>query len=556
VASLASLFVAAVVTPAFCLLFHQHNGPAAEASMLTRLKDLHGALISRLAVRPALIMVAAGALAALSLAAVFFFRPEFLPSVQDGHLIVQTHGPPSTSIAATRDYGARITTALLPLTGVQSVSQRIGRDATGNDSWGPERSVFDLELSPKLGATGQKRLADHVANTLQRYPGLGSRVQSRFDAGQDGMRSTAPVQVSVFGQDLDTLAVTAQQIAAVMKALPGARDVIVEDQARAPTVRVDIQFQRLALYGLSAADVLDTIQAAFAGERVAQIYEDGRVIDLAVSAQASLRRDPEAVGDLLLRSTSGVSVKLSAVANVYLSDNLAVIAHDGGLRRQVITANPKNPDQFVVQARKAIASKVALPAGAFLEFGGAHQAATDARNGLLLNYLLAFFAVIALLVIAFDGRTGALILISSLFSFIGAVAAVALTGGVLSVGALVGFIALFGLSMRSAILIFSRLEDLVLSRQAQWSLQTIILAARERLTPLLLTALLVALGVLPLALHADMAGREILGPMAVVILGGLATGVIGNLVVLPAMILTFWRPAYARRARQHGGHQH
>jgi CzcA family heavy metal efflux pump len=551
-ASLASLLVAAVVTPAWCLLFHRHDGPPAEPGAMRRLKDLHSSLLTRLCARPAPILIGAGVVAAASLAAVFLFRPEILPSVHDDHLRVQISQPPSTSIAVTRDYGARITAALRPLSGVRSISQRIGRDATGDDSWGPERSVFDLELTPGLGASAQQTLARQVLSRLQRFPGLGATVQSRFDAGQGGLQPIAPVQVSVFGQDLDALDAAADHIAAAMKSLPGANGVTVDHQGRTPTVRVDIKFQRLALYGLSTADVLDTIQAAFAGERVAQIYENGRVVDLAVSAQASLRRDPEAVGDLLLRSTSGVSVRLKTVANVYLTDDRAVIAHDGGLRREVITANPQNPGRFVTQARELISSKVVLPPGAFIEFGGADQAVSDARNGLLLNYTLAVFGVIALLAIAFDGRTGALILISSLFAFIGAVVAVALMGGVLSVGAIVGFIALFGLSMRSAILIFSRLEDLVLSEQAQWSRQTIVVAARERLTPLLMTALLVALGVAPLALHADAPGREILGPMAIVILGGLVTGTIGSLIVLPAMIFAFWRPGYARRARRHG----
>jgi Cu/Ag efflux pump CusA len=121
----------------------------------------------------------------------------------------------------------------------------------------------------------------------------------------------------------------------------------------------------------------------------------------------------------------------------------------------------------------------------------------------------------------------------------------------MSVGAIVGFIALFGLSMRGAILLFGELEDLVLSGQAQWSLQTVVLATRERLTPLLMTPLLVALGLAPLAFHAGQAGREILGPMAIVILGGLVTGTLGSLIVLPAMIFALWSPAYARRARRH-----
>jgi len=317
-------------------------------------------------------------------------------------------------------------------------------------------------------------------------------------------------------------------------------------------VRIDLNFPRLALYGLSAADVLDTVQAAFAGERVAQIYQGGRVIDLAVSAQATLRRDPEGVGDLLLRSTSGISVPLKSVANVYLTDGRATIAHDDGLRRQVITADPADPDRFLAEARDAIGARVALPPGAFIEFGGAGQAVADAQRDMLINYAFVVFGILALLAIAYDARTAALIIASSLFSFVGAAIAVALMGGVLSVGAIVGFIALFALSMRNGILLFSRLEDLILTHQAPWSPQTVVRATRERLTPLLMTALLVALSVAPFAIHAGDAGRELLAPMAIVILGGLVTGTLASLFILPAMILTFWRPAYARRARRHG----
>jgi CzcA family heavy metal efflux pump len=553
VASLASLVVAAAVTPALCLLFLQHVRPAPEPRLLHRLKDTHGAWLSRLSAKPWPILVVAIVVAILAASALAFDRFELLPSVHDGHLIAQISAPPGSSIAVSRDYGARIATELASLDGVRAISQRIGRDPTAENAAGPERSVFDLELSPGLGAAAQQRLAGEVLDRLRRFPGLDPIVRSRFDAAQEGAQPTAPVQVSIFGQDLDGLDAAAGQIAAVMKTLPGAHGVQVADQARAPVVRADINFQRLALYGLSAADILDTVQAAFAGERVAQIYENGREVDLAVSAQASLRRDPEAVGNLLLRSTQGISEPLKTVANVYLTDDRATIAHDNGLRRQVVTASPADPGRFLDEARKAIAAHVTLPPGVFVEYAGSGQAEAAARNGLVINYLLALIAIFALLAVAFDGRTGALILASTLFAFIGGVIAVALMGGVVSVGAIVGFIALFGLSARGAILIFCRLEDLVLSEHAAWSLQTVILAVRERLTPLLMTTLLVALGLAPLAIQAGDAGREILGPMAIVIIGGLITSALGSLLVLPAMIFALWRPAYARRARQHGG---
>jgi CzcA family heavy metal efflux pump len=556
-ASLASLIVATVVTPALCMLFHRHQEPLPDPAGLTRLKEAQGRLLQRLCARPAPILLGAGILATLALVALTLYHSEFLPPVHDGHLVAEVKAPPATALEAMTDYGVRVSGALLRIPGVTAVSQRIGRDVTDAESRGPEHAVFDIDLRPGLNAAAQDEIARRVQDALAFHPGFAATVASRFDAVQNSLGAIAPVQINLYGQDVDALDAAAGRIGKTLKALPGARSVQVESAARAPAVRVDLNFPRLALYGLSAGDVMDTVQAAFAGERVAQIYNGGRVVEVAVSAQDRLRRDPEGVGSLLLRSTSGISVPLKDVANVYLSDGRAMIAHDGGFRRQVITADPADPSGFVRQARKAIADHVVLPSGAFLGYGGAAQAVADAQRDLLISYALAGFAIVGLLSIAFDGRIAVLILGSSLLAFVGGAAAVALLlGGVLTVGAIVGFIALFGLSMRSAILLCDRLEHLVLERRAGWSLATVVLAARQRLTPILMTALLAALALAPLALDAGRSGREILGPMAIVILGGLVTGALANLIVLPVMLSAFWRPGYSRRVRRDGGHGH
>ncbi len=550
-ASLASLLVATVVTPALCLLFHKHAGLPPEPAVLGRLKAVQARCVEWAGARAGLATIAVLVASAIALAGLALCRFELLPSVHDGALVAQASAPPSTALEVMHGYGAHVGEALLKIPGVTGVAQRIGRDATGEDSWGLERTSFDIALKPGLGAGAQDRIARRVQDELDDHPGLAPVVASRFDAGQRAVGAAAPVRIVVYGQDLDALDAAAGQIVVAIKALPGAHEVKAEAEATGPVVRVDLNFPRLALYGLSAADVLDTVQAAFAGERVGQIYVGGRVVDLAVSAQDTLRRDPEAVGELLLRSTSGVSVPLKTVANVYLTDGRVMIAHDGGLRRQVVTASPDRPDRFIRAARKTIADKVKLPPGVFLEFGGSAEAAAAARQDLTINYAAAVFAVIALLSIAFDGRTGALIFLSTLFSFVGAALVVWMMGGVLSTGALAGFFALFGVSMRGAILLFGRLETLILSHQAPWSLETVIRASRERLTPVLMTTALLALGLAPLALDAGQAGREILGPMALVILGGLVTGTLANLVILPAMIHALWRAGYARLARRH-----
>lgn len=546
-ASLASLFVATMVTPALCFLFHHHENAHAEPAILARLKSGHSGLLKRICVRPPIALTIAAFITALAFAALAFSPAELLPTVYDGHLEAEVSAPPSTELDAMNAYGARASHALAALPGVASVSQRMGRDVTGDDAGGLEHAVFDIALAPGLGAAAQRRLADRVRHELQLYPGFTTEVASGFDAVQRTLRPAAPVQIGIYGQNLDDLDSAAERIGHVLDRVPGARDVQIEDDPRAPTMRVDLDFKRLALYGLSVADVLDTIQAAFAGAQVAQVYEGGRVIDVAVTAQDQLRRDPERIGDLLLRSTSGVSVPLKTVANVYLTDSRAVIDHDGGLRRRVVTANPANASRFVKQAQAAVAQRVKLPTGAFLQYGGAAEALAAAQRNLMISYALAGFAIIGLLSIAFDPRIAALILASSLVSLVGGVVAVLLMGSVLSVGTLVGFVALFAISMRSAILLVDRLEHLVLFHRAHWSINTVLLATRQRLTPLLLTAFLAALALLPLAIEAGGAGREIVGPMSIVILGGLVTSILANLIVLPLMLHAFWRPGFGRR---------
>ena len=556
-ASLASLIVATVVTPALCLLYHRHEGPLPGSHALSRLKGAHGRLLRAVCARPAPILFVAVILAVLAFGALAAFRSELLPPIHDGHLVAQVEAPPATALSAMTDYGARVSDALLRVPGVTSVSQRVGRDATDAEGWGPEHAVFDIDLAPGLGAAAQDATAARVRDTFRLFPGFVASVASRFDAIQMSLSAAAPVEITLFGQDIDALDAAAARIARTLKVLPGAHDVEVESTTRGPIVRIDLNFSRLALYGLSAADVMDTVQAAFAGERVAQIYNGQRVVEVAVSAQDQLRRDPEGVGNLLLRSTSGISVPLKAVANVYLTDGRAMIAHDGGFRRQVITADPVNPGAFDRQARQAIAQPGVLPPGAFFDIGGAAKAVMDAQRDLLISYALAGFAIVGLLSIAFDARTAALIIASSLLAFVGAALAVGLfLGGALSVGAVVGFVALFGLTLRGAILMCDRLEHLVLDHRARWSPPTVLLAARQRLSPIIMTALLAALALAPLAIDTGQAGREILSPMAIVILGGLVTGSLANLIILPAMILTFWRPGYARRARRGTDHSH
>jgi CzcA family heavy metal efflux pump len=547
VGALVSVLVAMVVTPAFALLFLRHIRAASEPAPLRRLKARHGQWLTVLNARRWPAMGAAGAVVVLAIIALLVFRSELLPSVHDSNLVIETDAPTSTSPDAVRGVGMAVAKDILALPGVRTVSQQIGRDGTSDNGAGIEHSTFDVGLDPGLSDGAQQALVRRIRTATSVFPGPPALIRWRFDAGQGGGESPTSLQVSVFGQDLDAVDPTAARVSAILSAMPNKALVHSQISARSPVVRVDLNFNRLALFGLSAADVLDTVQAAFAGETVAKIYEGPRVLDLAITAQASLRQDPEAVGDLLLRSTSGISVPLKSIANVYLTDGRAEIAHEGGLRRAVVDAAPGagDIDRFATAARAEIARKLTLPPGVFLDFSVSNSSAQTNRN-LAAAYGLGLFVIFAFLSIIFDGRTAGLILASILFALIGGVVAITLSGGVLSIGAIAGLVALVGLSMRSAILLVSRAEDMTSRRRAAWTLETVIGAAGERFVALLASAAVVALALAPFAFNAGAAGLEVLGPMSIVIILGLLTSAVGNLTLLPIMMLTFWRPRLPR----------
>jgi CzcA family heavy metal efflux pump len=546
-ATLASLAVAVVVTPPLTLLLLRKARIHGEAAVLTRAKDWHDRMLARICGYPRLAVV--GAVVAMIATGLGFalFNNELLPAFKESHFVLGVTGPPGTSLGAMRNYGEAITKDLLAIPGVQSAEQQIGRAEGGEDTWGTNKSEFHVELKPNLKAAAQDRIEKSIHDVLGDYPGLTTEVLTFLGdrIGETLTGESAALAINVYGPDLDQIDDTAAQIAALLKTLPNAKDVLVQTPPVTPAVQVTLDFSKLAHYGLSASEVLDTVQTAYEGAAPAQIYDNARVVQIAVTTPPDQRRDPEAVGDLLLRGVNGVTVPLKSVAKVALGDGRTSISHQGGLRRQVVTVNPapKDVGSVTKAAEAAIAAKIKFPPGVYVAYSGTAEGARAARNELLFNIVLASGGVVALLLLAFsDGRAVGLILGSAPFALVGGVIAVALTGHSLSLGSLVGFVTLFGIAARNAILLISHAEHLVTVEGQDWSLATVILATRERVTPILMTALVTALGLLPLAIQTGQAGREIQGPMAIVILGGLVTSTAMSLFLLPSLV---WR--YGRR---------
>ena len=546
IATLASLAVAVAITPPLALLLLRGARLHGEPKFLHRTKAWHHRLLERAIAAPGWAVGVTAVATAATVAGFLLFNSELLPSFREGHFVLGVSGPPGTSLAVMREYGQRISKDLMAIDGIADVEQQIGRAEGGEDTWGTEKSEFHVELKPRLSGGRQDEIQARIHKLLDGYPGLKTEVLTFLGdrIGESLSGETAALAVGVYGADLDTLDRLAAQIAATLKTVPGAVDVQVQTPPSTPVVRVDLDIPSLARFGIAPADALDAVGAAYQGQIAAEIFQQNRTLGVVVTTTPDLRRDPEAVGDLLIRSPGGAAVPLKAIAKVYLTEGRTSVSHEGGRPRQVVTANPAPRDvaRVAKAAEAAIADKVKLPPGVYVNYSGTAQGAAEARKELLFNLALAVGGVVALLLLAFgSGRATMLILGATPFALVGGVIAVALTGHSLSLGSLVGFVTLFGVAARNSILLIAHLEQLIAEDGHDWSINTVMLATRERVTPILMTALVTGLGVLPLAISTGQAGREIQGPMAIVILGGLVTSTLASLVLLPSLAWRYGR---------------
>jgi len=551
-ATLASLLVAITLTPALAFLLLRKARPPEEPGILRALKDRHARLLRTMMPRPRLAVATTALLGLAALAGFSQLGAELLPAFRERHYVLAVNGPTGASLDWMRDIGARLTRDLLAIPGVATVEQQIGRAEAGEDTFPPNQSEFHVELE-KVGGHEEERILEAIRKTLGAYPGMQTEALTFLGdrIGESLSGETAAIAISAFGPDLDALDRVAAAIAAAVAATPGAVDVQIKTPPGAPSLSIDLDAQALARRGVAASDAYDAIEAAYQGRTVAQVSDGQRLTDVAVTFPIEWN-DPEAAGRLLVRGAAGALVSLSDVAEISLTASRATITHDGGRRRQVVTANAAASDVagLVTRIKAEIASNVVLPSGVYLEFSGVAEGQAAARRELLVNVSIAAIGIVVLLILAFGGGRPAILILSSAPSALaGGVAAVALTGGVVSLGALVGFVTLFGIAARNAILLVSHADHLVDHEGAEWGIDTVIRATSERVAPILMTALVTALGMAPLALGSGEAGREVQGPMAEVILGGLATSTVLSLLLLPPLLLAYRRAGAAASAR-------
>jgi CzcA family heavy metal efflux pump len=539
-ATAASLVVAITLTPALCSLLAQVADH--QPNYIQSLKRLHLRLLERINTRPRTVIAATAVSCVAAIGVLPFLGGEFLPEFKEAHYVARVSMAPGTSTIASTRMGARISEALLKVPNVSSVAQQIGRAEQGEDTAGPEFSEFHIQLAAISGEE-EEATQELIRRTLGEFPGISFALtpflEERIEEILSGGRGQ--VVVNLFGEDLELLDSATHRVRQIVESTAGATDVFTEVQSGAPELRITLRADRLRQYGFMPADLLEQIESAYQGLEVAEVNARNHLLNVVVVLEPRARRDVESIRELVVRNPSGNQASLGELAYIDVVAGRHVIFREGARRRRQVSFNAEDVDvQSLAATLEHKIRAETLPPGVSMDIGGAARARNTARDELLLHSLFAVVAVVLLLSLVLANVRNVLLVLANVpFALAGGVLILVVTGVSLSVGAMVGFVSLFGISMRNSILMISHYEELITNEGRIWGIETAFRGAQERLLPILMTALVVALGLLPVALGSEEAGKEIEGPMAIVILGGLATSTILNLFVLPVLALRY-----------------
>ncbi|MCC6715298.1 MAG: efflux RND transporter permease subunit, partial [Gammaproteobacteria bacterium] len=541
-AILASLATALTVTPALCYVMLGHARLHSEDPPLIRwLKPAYGLILRVLARIPLLTLLASLGVCVLGVMMLPALGGRFLPELREGHYIVHTTSMPGTALHETIRLGNELQRRFREVDGVVSVSQFAGRAERSADTFGSHYAEYEVDLKP-LSGTQQQHVLDRLRAILASFPGILFEVNTflteRVDETVSGY--TSPVVVNLFGKDLDVLDGKAEEVAAIMRGIPGAADVQIRSPAGMPALQVRLRLDELANWGLQPLQVIEAMQTAFEGRVVGRVYEGNRSYEITVILDREARDDPEDIAHMPLRTPDGMVVTLEQVADIRQTGGRYNILHRNAQRLQTVTCSATGRDYegFTAELRARILAEVKFDAETYPEFTGSAVEQAAAREDLILHSLFAGVGVLVLVYVAIASFRHMLIVLLNLpFSLLGGVAAAVMAGASLSVGSMVGFVTLFGITVRNSIMLVSHYRHLVEMEGQTWGLQTAIRGAQERLPSILMTALVTALAMLPIAFDSDNPGREIMGPMAAIIIGGLVSSTILNLLILPTVLL-------------------
>ncbi len=546
-AILASLIVALTVTPALCLMLlpSSHQRPE-DAPLVRVLKRGYRAVLPAFVRRPrfaAGFLVVAFALTGIALPRL---GEEFLPNFKESDFLMHWVEKPGTSLEAMRRITVQVSKELRAIPGVRNFGAHIGRAEVADEVVGPNFTELWISLDPKAD---YDRTVEKIQETVEGYPGLFRDVltylKERIKEVLTG--ASATVVVRIFGPDLAVLRDKAQEVNAAIAGLPGVADLKVEPQVLVPQIQVRLKPDAAANFGLTPGLVRRAATTLIKGQKVGEIYQEQKVFDVAVWGVERVRTDLQSLRELIIEAPGG-RVPLGDVAELEIVPTPNEIKREGASRRIDVTCNVSGADlgRVAREIEKRVRT-VSFAQGYHPEFLGEYAARQTSRNRLLL---FAGFSLIGILVLLHvDFRSMRLVLLVALtlpFALIGGVVGAFLGGGVLSLGSLVGFVTVLGIAARNGIMLVSHYRHLETSEGFVFGRELIMRGAEERLAPILMTAACAALALVPLIVRGNIPGHEIEYPMAVVILGGLATSTLLNLFLMPALYARFGRRRAAK----------
>jgi cobalt-zinc-cadmium resistance protein CzcA len=536
-----SLLLAVTVTPLLALWFVRAKPRHEETRTLRMLRRAYEPCLRWAMARPAWVVTPAVGLFVASLGISAWLGIEFVPRLDEGDMAIQVWRLPSVSLSESVRTALDVERVLRRFPEVVQVVTRTGSPEVATDVMGVELSDVFVILKPQREWTTASTREDLIGKMkpaiLDAVPGVGlgftQPIEMRFNELIAGTRSD--LAVKIFGPDLEVLKQKAEAVARVLESVYGAADVKVEQVAGLPLLRVIVDRAQIARYGLTADDVLTLVQATRVGHVVGTVVQGPRRFDLVVRITDSTTADPAALGNLLIPTVHGELVPLSRVAVIREDTGPAQISREHVQRRIVVENNIRGRDlgSFVAEVQRAVAREVSLPTGYELTWGGQFQHLQEATGRLAVVVPLTLLLILGVLSVIFGAmRPALLIFLNVPLALSGGVLALFLRGLPLSISAIIGFIALFGIAVLNGVVLISHIRQL--EAQGIQTDEAVRQGTMDRLRPVLMTALVASLGFLPMALATTM-GAEVQRPLATVVIGGLITSTVLTLLVIPAL---------------------
>ncbi len=535
----ASLLVAVTVTPALSglLLRNRTQFDKKEPWPVRKLKKIYKPGLEWALQHGRLIISVAVILILAALVILPFMGRSFLPEFNEGTFNISMATVPGTSLEESDKIGQMAETILLSHPAVISTARRTGRTEQDEHSMGSH--AHELEVQIDLAQISKQELLSELRNNLSIVPGtaiaIGQPISHRIDHMLSGTR--ANIAVKIFGPDLYKLRSLAERIETEMKTIEGIVDLSKDQQTDVPQLRIKVNRDNLALFGLTAADVDEMIDIAFLGMPVSQVYEGQNRYDLVVRYSPQFRNDIEAIRNSLIDIPGGDQIPLKMITDIQVDIGPNYISRENVQRKIVVQANVAGRDLLSVVAdiKSKISDNVNLPHGYYVQYGGQFESASEATRIIMLLSILSILAIFVALYLEFKNiRQSLLVMVNLPLALIGGVIALFLGNGIITIASMVGFITLFGITVRNGIIMVSHYNHLI-GVEGKTIQEAVVQGSLERLNPVLMTALTTGLALLPLALAMGEPGSEIQAPMSIVILGGLLTATFLNMIVIPVL---------------------